>query len=115
MSQAETVVIVSEEELYNKIERAVLAVPGVSHLTADGFQDIISGLGQAFGFKGRKGLLLRRSKKLGVKVDISLALYSGCRVNETARYIQMVIRSILVSSIEDNIYGIDVTVTDIVK
>ena len=90
MSQDESVTIVPEEEVYEKIEKALLALPEVSHFTADGYQEMISGISQAFGFRGHKGLLLRRSRKKGIKVYIYLALHKGCRVNETARYIQMV-------------------------
>ena len=92
MSQDESVTIVPEEEVYEKIEKALLA----------------------FGFRGHKGLLLRRSRKKGIKVYISLALHKGCRVNETARYIQMVVRNLLLSLTDETIYGIDVTITDIV-
>ena len=45
---------------------------------------------------------------------MSLALHKGCRVNETARYIQMVVRNLLLSLTDETIYGIDVTITDIV-
>ena len=106
MSQDETITIVPEEEVYEKIERAVLAVPEVSHFTADGFQDMIS---------GHKGLLVRRSRKKGIKVDVSLALRKGCRPVETARYVQMVVRNLLLSLTDETIYGIDITITDIVN
>ena len=106
MSQDESVTIVPEEEVYEKTE--------VSHFTADGYQEMISGISQAFGFRGHKGLLLRRSRKKGIKVYMSLALHKGCRVNETARYIQMVVRNLLLSLTDETIYGIDVTITDIV-
>lgn len=43
MSQDESVTIVPEEEVYEKIEKAVLALPEVSHFTADGYQEMISG------------------------------------------------------------------------
>lgn len=115
MSQDETITIVPEEEVYEKIERAVLAVPEVSHFTADGFQDMISGLSQAFGFHGHKGLLVRRSRKKGIKVDVSLALRKGCRPVEMARYVQMVVRNLLLSLTDETIYGIDITITDIVN
>nr|WP_302708781.1 hypothetical protein [uncultured Dialister sp.] len=114
MSQDESITIVPEEEVYEKIEKAVLVIPEVSHFTADGFQDMISGISQAFGFHGHKGLLLRRSRKKGIKVDISLALHRGCRVNETGRYVQMVVRNLLLTLTDETIYGIDVTITDIV-
>lgn len=38
MSQDESITIVPEEEVYEKIEKAVLAIPEVSHFTADGFR-----------------------------------------------------------------------------
>lgn len=113
MSQDESVTIVPEEEVYEKIEKALLALPEVSHFTADGYQEMISGISQAFGFRGHKASL-RRSRKKGIKVYISLALHKGCRVNETARYIQMVVRNLLLSLTDETIYGIDVTITDIV-
>lgn len=115
MSQDESITIVPEEEVYEKIEKAVLAIPEVSHFTSDGFQDMISGLSQAFGFHGHRGLLVRRSRKKGIKVDMSLALYKGCRVIETARYVQLVIRNLLLSLTDETIYGIDVTITDVVS
>ena len=40
----------SEEVVYQKIEEALLAMPEVSHFTADGFQYLMQGISQAFGF-----------------------------------------------------------------
>ena len=114
MSQDESVVIIPEEEIYEKIEQAVLQVPEVSHFTSDGFQEMLNGISQAFGFGRHKGILLRKSRKNGIKVDLSLALHHGCRVVETARYIQMLIRNLLLSVTDGPVYGIDVTITDIV-
>ena len=110
MSQDETVVVIPEEEIYDKIEKAVLAIPEVSHFTSEGFQDLLSGIGQAFGYKGHKELLLRRSR-----VDIFLALHKNCRVIETARYVQMVVRNLLLSVTDEKISGIDITITDLVN
>lgn len=115
MNQDETVVVIPEEEIYDKIEKAVLAIPEVSHFTSEGFQDLLSGIGQAFGYKGHKGLLLRRSREEGIKVDIFLALHKNCRVIETARYVQMVVRNLLLSVTDEKISGIDITITDLVN
>jgi hypothetical protein len=45
---------------------------------------------------------------------MSLALHRGCRVNETGRYVQMVVRNLLLTLTDETIYGIDVTISDIV-
>ena len=55
MSQDESVTIVPEEEVYEKIEKAVLALPEVSHFTADGYQEMISGISQALAFGAIRG------------------------------------------------------------
>lgn len=105
-----------EAEVYRKIEETLLAMPEVSHFTQYGFQTLIQGLGQAFGYnKGHKGLLIRSRKDGSVKVDISLALHQGCQVNETARYIQMVVKNIFASGRKEPIAAIDVTITEMVK
>lgn len=103
------------EELYKRIEDTLLAMPEVSNLTQDGFQYLMQGIGQAFGLKGHRGLLIRRRKDGNIKVDISLALYEGCQVNETARYIQMVVKNIFASTGIGPMGAIDVTITDIIK
>ena len=108
--------LLTEEEVYQKIEEALLAMPEVSHFTQYGVQYLIQGLGQAFGYKkGHRGLLIRSRKDGSVKVDVSLALYEGCQVNETARYIQMVVKNIFASGRSEPIGAIDVTITEIVK
>ena len=48
-------------------------------------------------------------------MDVSLALRKGCRPVETARYVQMVVRNLLLSLTDETIYGIDITITDIVN
>ena len=103
------------EELYKKIEDILLAMPEVASLTQDGFQYLMQGIGQAFGFKGHRGLLIRSRKDGSIKVDISLSLYQGCQVLETARYIQMVVKNSFASAQIGPISAIDVTITDIVK
>lgn len=107
--------MLSEEEVYQKIETALLAVPEVSHFTADGFQYLMQGIGQAFGFKSHRGLMIRSQKDGSVKVGISLALHKGCQVNETARYIQMVVKNIFASAREEKVETIDVTITEFVE
>ncbi len=106
--------MLSEEEVYQKIEEALLSVPAVSHFTTDSFQYLIEGLGQAFGFKAHRGLMIRSQKDGSVKVGISLALHRGCQVNETARYIQMVVKNTFASAREEPIDSIDVTITEFV-
>ena len=100
----------SEEVVYQKIEEALLAMPEVSHFTADGFQYLMQGISQAFGFKAHRGLWIRR-----VKVAISVALHKGCQVQETARYIQMVVKNVFSSLRREDIESIDVTITEMVE
>lgn len=103
------------EDLYKRIENTLLAMPEVSNLTQDGFQYLMQGIGQAFGLKGHRGLLIRHRKDGSIKVDLSLALFEGCQVNETARYIQMVVKNIFSSVGLGPLGAIDVTITDIIK
>ena len=110
----------SEEVVYQKIEEALLAMPEVSHFTADGFQYLMQGIlmqgiSQAFGFKAHRGLWIRNLKDGRVKVAISVALHKGCQVQETARYIQMVVKNVFSSLRREDIESIDVTITEMVE
>ena len=101
----------SEEVVYQKIEEALLAMPEVSHFTADGFQYLMQGISQAFGFKAHRGLWIRNLKDGRVKVAISVALHKGCQ----ARYIQMVVKNVFSSLRREDIESIDVTITEMVE
>lgn len=105
----------SEDVVYQKIEEALLAMPEVSHFTADGFQYLMQGISQAFGFKAHRGLWIRNLKDGRVKVAISVALHKGCQVQETARYIQMVVKNVFSSLRREDIESIDVTITEMVE
>ena len=115
MAGEDTGIILTEEELYQRIEDTLLAMPEVSHLTQDGFSYLVQAMGQAFGYKGHRGVLIRRRKDGTMKVDISLALHQGCQVNEAARYIQMVVKNLFASTRKEPVSAIDVTITDMVK
>lgn len=115
MSEEDSVSIVPEEEVYRRIEEKVLSFPEVAAFTAEGFSYLMQGIGQAFGLKGHKGLLIRRNGKKGIEVAISLSLHSGCKVNQTAQRIRnFAVKDVLASCTEEMIYGIDITITEIV-
>ncbi|WP_301957192.1 hypothetical protein, partial [uncultured Dialister sp.] len=105
MSEEDSVSIVPEEEVYRRIEEKVLSFPEVAAFTAEGFSYLMQGIGQAFGLKGHKGLLIRRNGKKGIEVAISLSLHSGCKVNQTAQRIQAAVKDVLASCTEEMIYG----------
>lgn len=47
--------VVSDEELYLKIEETILAIPEVKEFTSEGLQNIVKGITSAFGKRRIKG------------------------------------------------------------
>ena len=61
--------VVSDEELYLKIEETILAIPEVKGFTSEGLQHIVKGITSAFGKKVHKGILIRHDKN-GMTINI---------------------------------------------
>lgn len=47
--------VVSDEELYLKIEETILVIPGVKGFTSEGLHNIVKGITSAFGKRCIKG------------------------------------------------------------
>ena len=70
--------VVSDEELYLKIEETILAIPEVKGFTSEGLQNIVKGITSAFGIKAHKGILIHHDKN-GMNINIYLAhLWLSC-------------------------------------
>ena len=51
--------IVSDEELYLKIEETILVIPEVKGFTSEGLQNIVKGITSAFGKKVHKSAMIK--------------------------------------------------------
>lgn len=107
--------IIIPEELYTRLENAVLEIPGVFAFTDEGFQLFKRNISQAFGLKSHKGLIISQNKRKEIRIDVSIDLKDGFQVKKIAGCIQETVKGIAAQYIEKDIAEINVTVTDIVK
>ncbi len=107
--------IIIPEELYTNLEKAVLAVPGVSEFTDEGFQLLKRNISQVLGLKSHKGLIISQNKRKEIRIDISVNLKDGFQVKEIAGCIQKTVKDIVAPYMKKYITEIDVTITNIVE
>lgn len=107
--------IIIPEDFYTNLEKAVLAVPGVSEFTDEGFQLLKRNISQVLGLKSHKGLIISQNKRKEIRIDISVNLKDGFQVKEIAGCIQKTVKAIVAPYTEKYITEIDVTVTNIVE
>lgn len=105
---------ISDEDIYLKIEEAVLSIPEVKGFTSDGLQNIVHGITSAFGKKAHKGILIRHTKD-GIIVNIFVSLIYGCNVHEIGCRIQEHVNYSVLTLTNEPILSVDVSVTAVVK
>ena len=107
-------VIVSDEELYLKIEETILVIPEVKGFTSEGLQNIVKGITSAFGKKVHKGILIRHDKN-GMNINIFISLIYGCHVHEVGYLVQKQVQREILLLTDEPVLSVDVAVTEVIK
>ena len=94
--------VVSDEELYLKIEETILAIPEVKGITS------------AFGKKVHKGILIRHDKN-GMTINIFISLIYGCHVHEVGYLVQKQVQREILLLTDEPVLSVDVAVTEVIK
>ena len=79
--------VVSDEELYLKIEETILVIPEVKGFTSEGLQNIVNVIFSSFGKNVHIGILIRHDKN-GMTINIFISLIYGCHVHEVGYLVQ---------------------------
>ena len=106
--------VVSDEELYLKIEETNLAIPEVKGFTSEGLQHIVKGITSAFGKKAHKGILIRHDKN-GMTINIFISLIYGCHVHEVGYLVQKQVQREILLLTDEPVLSVDVAVTEVIK
>lgn len=106
--------VVSDEELYLKIEETILAIPEVKGFTSEGLQHIVKGITSAFGKKVHKGILIRHDKN-GMTINIFISLIYGCHVHEVGYLAQKQVQREILLLTDEPVLSVDVAVTEVIK
>ena len=101
------------EEIYSKLEKEILTIPGVVEFTGGGFQNIVQEISKVIGKRMCKGILINYKKGF-IDVNISISIKSGFMILELGNEIQRKVKEIL-NGYTDNIESINVTITEIIK
>ena len=88
--------VVSDEELYLKIEETILAIPEVKGFTSEGLQHIVKGITSAFG-------------------NIFISLIYGCHVHEVGYLVQKQVQREILLLTDEPVLSVDVAVTEVIK
>ena len=107
-------VSISDEVIYQRIEKEIGMMTEVYCFTSDGFQDIMQEITFAFKKRPPKGIFIRHTKR-GICIDVSVALFYNCRIPEAGQKIQKKIESIVKEITDEMILSIDVAVTQVIK
>ena len=105
--------VVSDEELYLKIEETILVIPGVKGFTSEGLH-IVKGITSAFGKKVHKGILIRHDKN-GMTINIFISLIYGCHVHEVGYLVQKQVQREILLLTDEPVLSVDVAVTEVIK
>ena len=105
--------VVSDEELYLKIEETILAIPEVKGFTSEGLQNIVKGITSAFGKKAHKGILIH--DKNGMTINIFISLIYGCHVHEVGYLVQKQVQREILLLTDEPVLSVDVAVTEVIK
>lgn len=106
--------VVSDEELYLKIEETILALPEVKGFTSEGLQNIVKGITSAFGKKAHKGILIRHDKN-GMTINIFISLIYGCHVHEVGYLVQKQVQREILLLTDEPVLSVHVAVTEVIK
>ena len=106
--------VVSDEELYLKIEETILVIPEVKGFTSEGLQNIVKGITSAFGKKVHKGILIRHDKN-GMTINIFISLIYGCHVHEVGYLVQKHVQREILLLTDEPVLSVDVAVTEVIK
>ena len=106
--------VVSDEELYLKIEETILVIPEVKGFTSEGLQNIVKGITSAFGKKMHKGILIRHDKN-GMTINIFISLIYGCHVHEVGYLVQKQVQREILLLTDEPVLSVDVAVTEVIK
>lgn len=106
--------VVSDEELYLKIEETILAIPEVKGFTSEGLQNIVKGITSAFGKKAHKGILIHHDKN-GMTINIFISLIYGCYVHEVGYLVQKQVQREILLLTDEPVLSVDVAVTEVIK
>jgi len=106
--------VVSDEELYLKIEETILVIPEVKGFTSEGLQNIVKGITSAFGKKVHKGILIRHDKN-GMTINIFISLIYGCHVHEVGYLVQKQVQREILLLTDEPVLSVDVAVTEVIK
>ena len=106
--------VVSDEELYLKIEETILAIPEVKGFTSEGLQNIVKGITSAFGKKVHKGILIRHDKN-GMNINIFISLIYGCHVHEVGYLVQKQVQREILLLTDEPVLSVHVAVTEVIK
>ena len=104
--------VVSDEELYLKIEETILAIP--EGFTSEGLQNIVKGITSAFGKKAHKGILIHHDKN-GMTINIFISLIYGCHVHEVGYLVQKQVQREILLLTDEPVLSVDVAVTEVIK
>lgn len=104
--------VVSDEELYLKIEETILVIPEVKGFTSEGLQNIVKGITSAFGKKVHKGILIRHDKN-GMTINIFISLIYGCHVHEVGYLVQKQVQREILLLTDEPVLSVDVAVTEV--
>ena len=106
--------VVSDEELYLKIEETILAIPEVKGFTSEGLQNIVKGITSAFGKKAHKGILIHHDKN-GMTINIFISLIYGGHVHEVGYLVQKQVQREILLLTDEPVLSVDVAVTEVIK
>lgn len=106
--------VVSDEELYLKIEETILAIPEVKGFTSEGLQHIVRELLQHLAKRCIKGILIRHDKN-GMTINIFISLIYGCHVHEVGYLVQKQVQREILLLTDEPVLSVDVAVTEVIK
>ena len=99
------------EEIYSKLEKEILTIPGVVEFTGGGFQNIVQEISKVIGKRMCKGILINYKKGF-IDVNISISIKSGFMILELGNEIQRKVKEIL-NGYTDNIENINYQIGEI--
>ena len=106
--------VVSDEELYLKIEETILAIPEVKGIYSGRSSEYRQGNYFSIWQKAHKGILIHHDKN-GMTINIFISLIYGCHVHEVGYLVQKQVQREILLLTDEPVLSVDVAVTEVIK
>lgn len=106
--------VVSDEELYLKIEETILALPEVKGIYIGRSSEYRQGNYFSIWQKAHKGILIRHDKN-GMTINIFISLIYGCHVHEVGYLVQKQVQREILLLTDEPVLSVHVAVTEVIK